>query len=317
MVELQCLAIVLATKKCRLYLAGLPTYTVVTDHRPLLPILNYYTLDRVENVRLVRYKTALSGYQFKVTWRKGTEHCVPDALSRAPTHDPTQENDDKEKEVHLMRQATIRVAATSSDEEDERLCNPVVEQMRVADKADNNYRDLVLAVEESIMTKRTKLYKNTLPEDGLILYRQRLALPKACRKDVIVRLHASHQGIDRTKRRARHTVYWPGITSDVTNAVESCQHCQEQLPSQIKEPLKRDPMPTRVFESTSADLFSFGGKMYMVYADRLSGFPFMKEWRKDPNASEALKEVRRHFVHMGVPVQMRTVCGQGVPRLLE
>jgi hypothetical protein len=62
MVELVCLAIVWATKKCRLYLAGLPTYTVFTDHGPLLPILNDYTLDRVENVRLVRYKTALSGY---------------------------------------------------------------------------------------------------------------------------------------------------------------------------------------------------------------------------------------------------------------
>jgi hypothetical protein len=28
-----------------------------------------------------------------------------------------------------------------------------------------------------------------------------------------------------------------------------------------------------------------------VYADRLSRFPFVKEWRKDPNASEVLKEV--------------------------
>jgi hypothetical protein len=188
-------------------------------------------LDRVKNVRLVRYKNALSGYQFKVTWRKGTDHCVPDALSRAPTHDPTQEDDDKEEEVHLMRQAIIRVAATSIDDKDERLGAPVVEQMRVVAKADDNYRDLVVAVEDGIMTERTKLYKNILPdlttEDGIVLYRQRLVVPKACRKDVIGRLHASHQGIDRTKRRARQTVYWPGITSDVTNAPESCQHCQE------------------------------------------------------------------------------------------
>jgi hypothetical protein len=263
----------------------------------------------------VRYKTPLSEYQFKVTWRKGTDHCLPDALSRAATHDPTHEDDDKEEEVHLMRQAIIRVAATSIDDEDERLGDPVVEQMRVAAKADDNYRDLVFALEDGIMTERTKLYKNILPdltmEDGLVLYRQRLVVPKACRKDVIARLHASHQGIDRTKRPARQTVYWPGITSDVTNAVESCQHCQERLPSQPKELLKRDPMPTQVFESTLADLFSFGGKMYMVYADRLSGFPFVKEWRKDPNASEVLKEVRRYFVDMGVPVQMRT---DGAPK---
>jgi transposase InsO family protein len=49
----------------------------------------------------------------------------------------------------------------------------------------------------------------------------------------------------------------------------------------------------------------------MVYADRLSGFPFVKEWRKDPNASEVLKEVRRYFVDMGVPVQM---CTDGGPQ---
>jgi hypothetical protein len=97
MVELKCLAIVWATKKCRLYLAGLPTYTVVTDHRPLLPILNDYTLDRVENVRQVRYKTALSGYQFKVTWRKGTDHCVPDAQSRGPTLDPRRKMTTKKR----------------------------------------------------------------------------------------------------------------------------------------------------------------------------------------------------------------------------
>jgi hypothetical protein len=74
-----------------------------------------------------------------------------------------------------MRQAIIRVAATSIDEEDERLGDPVVEQMRVAAKADDNYRDLVLAVEDGIMTEKTKLYKNILPdlttEDGLVLYR--------------------------------------------------------------------------------------------------------------------------------------------------
>jgi hypothetical protein len=63
-----------------------------------------------------------------------------------------------------MRQAIIRVAATSIDDEDERRGDPVVEQMRVAAKADNNYRDLVLAVEDSIMTERTKLYKNNLPD---------------------------------------------------------------------------------------------------------------------------------------------------------
>jgi hypothetical protein len=57
------------------------------------------------------------------------------------------------------------------------------------------------------------------------------------------------------KRRARQTVFWPGISNDITTLVESCHNCQERLPRQQKEPLMRDPLLTRVFEDVSADLF--------------------------------------------------------------
>ena len=40
MVELELLAIVWATKKCRLYLQGHSEYNVITDHRPLVAILD-------------------------------------------------------------------------------------------------------------------------------------------------------------------------------------------------------------------------------------------------------------------------------------
>ena len=46
MCELELLAIVWAvTKKCKLFLQGLPQFTIQTDHRPLLPIINQQTLD--------------------------------------------------------------------------------------------------------------------------------------------------------------------------------------------------------------------------------------------------------------------------------
>ena len=44
-------------------------------------------------------------------------------------------------------------------------------------------------------------------DDGLVLYGRRIIVPKAARADVLRRLHAAHQGIVRTKTRARQVVY--------------------------------------------------------------------------------------------------------------
>ena len=47
-IELEMLAVTWATEKCRVFLAGLPTFLVVTDHNPLVPILNSHRLDEIE-----------------------------------------------------------------------------------------------------------------------------------------------------------------------------------------------------------------------------------------------------------------------------
>jgi len=92
MVELELRAAHWAMKKCRLYLHGLPSFTLIVDHQPLVTILDKYTLDVVENPRLQRMKEQMSSYVFKTIWRKGKEHLIPDALSRAPVSDPTPED---------------------------------------------------------------------------------------------------------------------------------------------------------------------------------------------------------------------------------
>ena len=48
-IELELLAVSWATIKCKLFLAGLPHFMIVTDHHPLIPILNNHRLDEIEN----------------------------------------------------------------------------------------------------------------------------------------------------------------------------------------------------------------------------------------------------------------------------
>ena len=82
-VELELLAIQWAVEKCRLYLAG-ANFTVVTDHQPLLGIINSKNLDAINNTCIQRLMAKLLGYSFKAVWVPGKNHLIADALSRSP-----------------------------------------------------------------------------------------------------------------------------------------------------------------------------------------------------------------------------------------
>ena len=82
-IELEMLSVAWAAQKCRIFLAGLPTFTVITDHSSLVPILNSHRLDEIENPRLQRLRTRLLAYNFIAKWIKGKDNDAADALLSA------------------------------------------------------------------------------------------------------------------------------------------------------------------------------------------------------------------------------------------
>ena len=90
MVELELLAICWAAKKCASFIDGLPLklFEIWTDHAPLIPILNKYTLPEIENKRLQRLRAKLDHLQFHAVWVKGTDNKEADVLSRIPIDKP-------------------------------------------------------------------------------------------------------------------------------------------------------------------------------------------------------------------------------------
>ena len=85
-IELELLAVAWAITKCKVFLAGLQHFSVVTDHNPLIPILNSRRLDEIENPRLQRLKSRLMAYNFTAGWIKGKGNSAPDALSSGMIH---------------------------------------------------------------------------------------------------------------------------------------------------------------------------------------------------------------------------------------
>ena len=92
-IELELLTVVWVIAKCKFYLAGLQHFGLVTDHRPLVPILNSYSLDAIDNPRLQRLKEKISAFTYIVNWRPGKELCIPDVLSRSPVDKPMHEDE--------------------------------------------------------------------------------------------------------------------------------------------------------------------------------------------------------------------------------
>ena len=318
-------ACVWACRKCKTYLAGLPHFDTVVDRRSLVLILNTKGLSEIENPRLQRKREKMNMYSFHASWQKGSDHCVPDALSRAPVQDAVAEDevaeDDEEEDV--LHQ-TVKAGLFAVCEDGTRLTplqDQTLEKIRAAAARDPEYAALRDVIMTSFPEHRQDLHPPLRPywsvrsmltlDDGLVVYGPRLVIPQSLRRETLARLHDGHQGINRTKRRARQTVYWPGIDRDVENTAHSCCSCRRYAPSQPNEPLwQNDAPPSRVFESVSADYFHVAGRTYLVYVDRKSGWPHVVSCPRDTASAHHLTRVLRSvFADTSVPVLLRTDGG--------
>ncbi|KAK3892407.1 hypothetical protein Pcinc_003741 [Petrolisthes cinctipes] len=248
------------------------------------------------------------------SWKKGSLHCAPDALSRAPVQDPVECDDTgADPEIDPLHAAVISSLHATS-EEGIRLAplkDQTLEKVCAAAERDTEYtmlKDIIIngfPEHRHELDHRLRAYwpvRSLLATDeDFIVYGPRLLIPLSLRRETLERLHDGHQGMERTKRRACQTIYWPGIDRDIENIVSGCSRCR---------PLRQDSdRPERVFESVSADYFHVAGRTYLVYIDRLSGWPHVTACPRHASADHLIRVLRSVFADTGVPVILRTDGG--------
>ena len=54
----------------------------------------------------------------------------------------------------------------------------------------------------------------------------RLVIPLSLQAEVLTKLHEAHQGIEKTRLRARSCVHWKSISKDIDDMVRKCAACQ-------------------------------------------------------------------------------------------
>ena len=103
--------------------------------------------------------------------------------------------------------------------------------------------------------------------DGVILKGTRLVIPEVMKKEMLDRLHEGHQGMEKCKRRARQSCYWPSMNNQLEQIIRRYDICLNHLPSKSSEPLQPPPLPTKSWQKIGTDLFSCGTKNYLLITD--------------------------------------------------
>ena len=137
-------------------------------------------------------------------------------------------------------------------------------------------------------------------QNGLILKGTRIVIPKKMKMNILERLHTGHLGQEKCKRRARATVFWPGINKDIEEMVNQCTDCIDHRARHCPEPLIPHEVPTKARSKVGSDLFHHDNKDYLVIVDYHSNYPDVYQIPSQSSKSviTAMKESFRRF---GIP----------------
>ena len=55
--------------------------------------------------------------------------------------------------------------------------------------------------------------------DGIIQKGQRIVIPTDCEKIMLYKIHTGHFGVEKCLKRAHDIMFWPNITSQITDLI--------------------------------------------------------------------------------------------------
>lgn len=97
----------------------------------------------------------------------------------------------------------------------------------------------------------------TVHQRQLDLQGHRIVAPQALQGGILPKLHASNQGTEKTKLRARTSVFWRNLSKNIEEMTKSCTICQELQPKQAREPLIQTEVPPRPWHTVGTELTYF------------------------------------------------------------
>lgn len=297
-IDKEALAIRWSIEKLHNYLFG-REFTLYTDHEPLMYIFGSQRkkLPAICATRLLRYMIFLQDYNFKIKYRKSSEHGNADFISRLPMHSTqlqgaygkTEEELDPHDELFIHNITLLPVSskelarATENDPEGLQL----LQQLREG---------------RSMGAEKDILYSL---QSGCVLRGLRTFIPAKYRKAVLNELHEGHLGTNKMKALARNHVYWPKIDSEIEEICRNCNACaihKGRAPTVSKHYWE---YPSTVWERLHVDFAFYGKNTYLIIIDAFSKWPEIYIV-PNMNASTVIGKFNKLFARYGLPSSLVT-----------
>ena len=349
MVELELLAIAWACKKTSAFTEGI-AFTIVTDHKPLIPILRDYSLAEIENKRLQRLRMKIDHLSYSVEWIKGCDNKEADALSRAPSSRATvdDEIDEPHDELqivcnHLFGDSEQMECNAVFGEKYDRYIDeeyspvqsnsdPIIQQLLEVGDEDFVYSTVRSWIKTGFPTQKEvndarfdpfiREQDNLRLENEVILYispespasSPRIFVPEGLRRRYIELIKLLHSHPNKMVARARRSIWWPFINAELQKEHRTCKTCVEKSPSNPPDHVLVHEPVAYPFQAIHVDFGNYAGTSWLFGADQFTGWPIVK--RLGPNAptEKLIKALLQEFDKFGIPER---IYSDGGPQFIS
>lgn len=244
--EREALAVTWGIVHFRLYVFGSP-FTVITDHKPLVPIFN----NSYSNppTRIERWLLKLQQYSFTVEYKPGKTNPA-DYLSRHPLTTTQHPEPDAEEHINFIIKNAVPKSLTMSEIQDATKKDTLI-QFSIQAVKTNTWRKIINEANANLKSDLTSMFhvRNELSINDtadVLLRDHRIVIPTSLQQRVIDIAHEGHQGIVKTKQLLRQKVWFSGIDHMVERTVSECLPCQATTPERgTSKPLHMSDLPMR------------------------------------------------------------------------
>jgi hypothetical protein len=155
----------------------------------------------------------------------------------------------------------------------------------------------------TVHRKVSSLSTDIIDADGLLLKSGRIIVPVSMRPAMLALIHEGHLGAEKSKARARHTLWWPGMAKMIDATVDACATCCAHRRQQPPEPLMPHPVPSYPWEKIGADIFTYNRSDCLLVVDYFSKFPFIL-LLPDKTASFVVAMLKSLYAIYGTPMTL-------------